>query len=72
MMSESIRSRVNFTRLYGRFSHTDHVWIMRVFANPCIPICRQWPCANTPICRSSSTAWWPALTLPISAFGRPA
>ena len=63
VMSDGIRSGVNWMRLNTR----DSVWASeltsRVLARPGTPTSRQWPREKMAIIISSMTSSWPTMTL---------
>ena len=67
VMSEGIRSGVNWMRLNSRSMAWAMVRTISVLARPGTPIIRQWPRANRAISSSSTTCSWPTMTLAISS-----
>ena len=62
VMSEGIRSGVNWMRLKARPSVCAMVRTISVFAVPGKPVIRQWPPTNSAIRIWSSTSSWPTIT----------
>ena len=67
VMSEGIRSGVNWMRPKDRSSTSARVWMSMVLARPGTPTKRQWPRENRAIKRWSMTSCCPMMRLPISA-----
>ena len=66
VMSEGIRSGVNWMRLKERLEISATVLTSSVLASPGTPTSSTCPRANSPISSSSTTLSWPMITLPIS------
>ena len=66
VMSDGIRSGVNWMRLKLRLSASASVRIISVLARPGTPTSRQWPRAKMAMSSSSMTRSWPTMTLPSS------
>ena len=62
VMSEGIRSGVNWMRRNCRPSASAMVRTISVFAVPGMPVIRQWPPTNSAIRIWSSTSSWPTMT----------
>ena len=67
VMSDGMRSGVNWMRLNSRSMAREIVRTMSVLARPGTPIMRQWPRANSAVSRSSTMCSWPMMTLAISS-----
>src|SRR5262245_58430976 len=72
MMSEGIRSGVNWMRLNLRWTACASVLISSVFARPGTPRSRQWPPATNTVRMSWTTACWPMMARPSSSRRRDA
>src|SRR5436190_13820735 len=72
MMSEGIRSGVNWMRLNLRWIACASVLIRSVFARPGTPRNRQWPPATNTVRISWTTASWPMMARPSSSRRRDA
>jgi hypothetical protein len=68
VMSDGMRSGVNWMRLNVRFRILLSVEIISVFASPGTPISRLWPRQNNAMNNWSTTSSCPTITLPISDF----
>src|SRR3954471_1178561 len=66
VMSEGIRSGVNWMRLKVRLSASASVEMSSVFASPGTPTKRQWPREKSAMSSCSTTASWPTTRLAIS------
>ncbi len=66
VMSEGIRSGVNWTRLNSSSMIPARVEMSRVLASPGTPTRRQWPLQKRAIRISSITLSWPTITFLIS------
>ena len=62
VMSDGIRSGVNWMRLNTRPSVCAMVRTISVFAVPGSPVIRQWPPTNSAMRICSSTSSWPTMT----------
>ena len=62
VMSDGIRSGVNWMRLKASDSDLDSVEIINVLARPGTPSRMQWPRLNSAISSSSMTSSWPTMT----------
>src|SRR5262245_44136861 len=67
VMSDGIRSGVNWIRLNSRSRMSASVLISSVLASPGTPVMRQWPPVNSAISTCSTTSSWPTMTLRSSA-----
>src|SRR5262245_26546946 len=72
MMSDGIRSGVNWMRLNLRSTACASVLISSVFARPGTPRSRQWPPATNTVRISRTTACWPMMARPSSSRRRDA
>src|SRR6266851_871858 len=63
VMSDGIRSGVNWIRLKSRWRMSASVLISSVFARPGTPVIRQCPPVNSAMSTCSTTASWPTMTL---------
>ena len=66
VMSDGMRSGVNWMRLNFSFSTLAMVEMSSVFARPGTPTMRQWPRENIARSNCSMTSSWPMMTLWIS------
>ena len=66
VMSDGIRSGVNWMRLKLRSSTSASVLISSVLARPGTPVIRQCPPVNSAVSTRSITSSWPTMTLRIS------
>ena len=66
VMSEGIRSGVNWIRRNERPRMRASVLTSSVLASPGTPTSRTWPRAKRPVRSCSTTSCWPTITLPIS------
>ena len=71
VMSEGIRSGVNWMRLNCNDKASARVRIISVLASPGTPTSRQCPRANMAISSSSMTCCWPTITRPNCSVMRP-
>ena len=62
VMSDGIRSGVNWMRLKASDRHLASVLIINVLARPGTPSRMQWPRLNRAISSSSMTWSWPTMT----------
>src|SRR5262245_44073497 len=62
VMSDGIRSGVNWMRLNDSDRHFDSVLIISVLARPGTPSSMQWPRLNSAMSSSSMTSSWPTMT----------
>ena len=72
VMSEGIRSGVNWMRVNFRSSTCASVWIISVLARPGTPMMRLLPPTNSVSSTWSSTSSWPTMSFRSSATIRPA
>ena len=72
MMSDGIRSGVNWMRLNLRWTACASVLISSVFARPGTPRSRQWPPAKNTVRISWTTVCWPMMARPSSSRRRDA
>lgn len=61
VMSEGMRSGVNWMRLNVRWSSCEVVLTMSVFARPGTPTSRAWPRQKMAIRICSITSFWPTM-----------
>ena len=66
VMSEGMRSGVNWMRRKPMFSACESVRIIAVFARPGTPSSRQWPPARTAMRSCSITSFCPTMNFAIS------
>jgi len=66
VMSEGMRSGVNWMRLKDRFRTSATVEMRSVFASPGTPTKRQWPRAKSATSRCSTTSRCPTMRFSIS------
>src|ERR1051325_6670952 len=67
VISDGMRSGVNWMRLKSRSRISASVLMSSVLARPGTPTSRQWPREKSAVRTSSMTLSWPTITLPISA-----